>query len=143
MAKKSKMPRGMKTQAVSEYLAANPEAGPTAIIAGLKKQGITITMSHASNIKSKLNLAAAGKKKAKRRATKVTAAVEAPLVIEKPANGTITLEQVKKVALTIKSLGGLKYVSEVLDVIKEMGGVKKFRDLAEAISVSATDDIPF
>jgi transcriptional regulator with GAF, ATPase, and Fis domain len=140
MAKKSKMSRGMKTQAVNEFLAANPEAGPTAIVAALKKQGITITMSHASNIKSKLNKAQVGRKTAKKRAT---AAVEAPVVVEKPANGTITLEQVKKVALTIKSLGGLNYVTEVLEVIKEMGGVKKFRDLAEAISVTAADDIPF
>ena len=34
-------------------------------------------------------------------------------------------------------------MTEVLDVIKETGGVKKFRDLAEAMTATATDDIPF
>jgi uncharacterized Zn finger protein (UPF0148 family) len=57
--------------------------------------------------------------------------------------GTITLDQVKKVAHTIKSLGGFQHVTEVLEVIKEMGGVKKFKDLAEAMSVTETNDIPF
>ena len=34
-------------------------------------------------------------------------------------------------------------MTEVLAVIKEMGGVKKFKDLAEAMTVTGTDDIPF
>ena len=72
----------------------------------------------------------------------------APAVVEKPTTngGTITLDQVKKVAHTIKMLGGYQRVIEVLDVIKELGGVKKFKDLAEAMSVPPTvtdDDIPF
>ena len=68
----------------------------------------------------------------------------APAVVEKPTNGgTITLEQVKKVAHTIKMLGGFQRVTEVLEVIKELGGVKKFKDLAEAMTVPSTDDIPF
>jgi hypothetical protein len=69
----------------------------------------------------------------------------APAVVEKPATngGTITLDQVKKVACTVKTIGGYQRVTEVLDVIKELGGVKKFKDLAEAMSVPSTDDIPF
>ena len=65
--------------------------------------------------------------------------------MEKPTTngGTITLEQVKKVAYTIKTLGGFQRVTEVLEVIKELGGVKKFKDLAEAMTVTGTDDIPF
>ncbi len=78
--------------------------------------------------------------------------VEAPAV-EKPATngGTITLTQVKLVAATIKTLGGYQRVMEVLAVIKELGGVKKFKDLAEAMTVTGTaattvtdtDAIPF
>ena len=34
-------------------------------------------------------------------------------------------------------------MTEVLDVIKALGGVKKFKDLAEAMTVPETDDIPF
>jgi DNA polymerase/3'-5' exonuclease PolX len=64
--------------------------------------------------------------------------------VEKPTNGgTITLEQVKKVAQTIKTIGSLQRVTEVLEVIKESGGVKKFKDLAEAMTCPSTDAIPF
>jgi hypothetical protein len=34
-------------------------------------------------------------------------------------------------------------MTEVLEVIKELGGMKKFKDLAEAMSATSTDDIPF
>jgi DNA/RNA endonuclease YhcR with UshA esterase domain len=57
--------------------------------------------------------------------------------------GTITLDQVKKVAQTIKTLGGYQRVTELLEIIKETGGMKKFKDLAEAISATASDAIPF
>jgi len=69
----------------------------------------------------------------------------APAVVEKPSKpgDTITLEQVKKVAHTIQTLGGYQRVTEVLEVIKELGGVKKFKELAEAMSVTDTDSIPY
>ena len=70
----------------------------------------------------------------------------APAVVEKPTKpaDTITLDHVKKVAQTVKVIGGLPRVLEVLDVIKELGGVKKFKDLAEAMTATdSTDDIPF
>ena len=80
----------------------------------------------------------------KPQAAVVAAAPAALAVVEKPTNGgTITLEQIKKVAHTIKTLGGYQRATEVLAVIKEMGGVKKFRDLAEAMTVAETDAIPF
>ena len=88
----------------------------------------------------------------KPQATVVAAAPAAPAVVEKPTNGgTITLEQIKKVAQTVETLGGFQRVTEVLAVIKEMGGVKKFKDLAEAMTatgtegttVTSTDAIPF
>jgi len=72
------------------------------------------------------------------------AAAPAPAAVEKPAkpNGTITLEQIKKVAQTIKTLGGYQRMTEVLEVIKQAGGVKKFKDLAEAMTCPETDAIP-
>ena len=80
-------------------------------------------------------------------APKAAPATAVPAVVEKPATngGTITLDHVKKVAQTVKVIGGLPRVLEVLDVIKELGGVKKFKDLAEAMTTTATstDDIPF
>jgi hypothetical protein len=137
----AKQRRGEKTAAVSEYLTAHPGAGPKEIVAALAKQRIKITTAHVSNIKGKLSKSGNAKKSAK----KPAAPVAVPTVVETPAkaNGTITLEQIKKVAHTIKTIGGLQRVLEVLEVIKESGGVKKFRDLAEAMSVTGTDDIPF
>ena len=131
-------PQVNKAQAVRDYLNAHPGAGPVEIVAALAKQGIKMTRSHVSNIKTKINKEATTKKPA-------AAVAAAPAVVETPKTngGTITLEQVKKVAHTIKTLGGYQRVTEVLEVIKELGGVKKFKDLAEAMTVPSTDDIPF
>ena len=142
----AKQRRGAKTAAVSEYLAAHPGAGPKEIVAALAKQRIKMTTAHVSNIKGKLTKGGTAKKAAKKSAAPVAATLA---VAEKPATngGTITLDQVKKVAHTIKTLGGFPRVIEVLAVIKELGGVKKFKDLAEAMSVTAiataADDMPF
>jgi len=59
------------------------------------------------------------------------------------AGATVTLEHVKAVALTVKTLGGFARINELLVLIKEVGGVKKFKDLLEAMSVPETDVIPF
>ncbi len=138
MAKKR---RGEKTEAVRDYLNAHPGAVPTEIVAAMAKQKIKLTRSHAANIKTKLNKASPAKKAAK------PAAVAAPpalAAVAKPANGgTFTLEQIEKVAHTIKTLGGYPRMTEVLGVIKEAGGVKKFKDLAEAMSCPETDAMPF
>jgi len=72
------------------------------------------------------------------------ASTPAPVVVEKPTNGSgITLDQVKKVAQTVKAMGGYDKMTEVLAVIKEAGGVKKFKDLAEAMTVTEPDVIVF
>jgi hypothetical protein len=130
-----------KTQAVRDYLDAHPGAMSKEIAAALTKQGVKINAGHVANIKTKINMAAATKKTTK----KPAAAPAVPAVVEKPTNngGTITLEQVKKVAHTIQTLGGFQRLTEVLEVIKECGGVKKFKELAEAMSVTATDAIPY
>jgi hypothetical protein len=141
----AKKPQVSKTQAVRDYLKTHPGAMNKEIATALIKQGITITPGHVATIKTIDNKARAAKKAAKKQAAVEEAAAAAPAVIEKPANSgdTITLERVKKVAQTIKTVGGFKRVIEVLDVIKASGGVKKFRELAEAMSVPETDDIPF
>ena len=59
------------------------------------------------------------------------------------AGATVTLEHVKAVALTVKTLGGSVRLYELLGLIKEVGGLKKFKDLLEAISGTETDAIPF
>ncbi len=126
-----------KSQAVRDYLSGQPDAMPKEVIAALAKKGIEVSRILVSTVKSKVNKTGTAKK--------VSAAVATvPAVVEKPSNGsTITLEQVKKVAHTINTLGGIQRVTEVLAVIKELGGVKKFKELAEAMSVTATEAIPY
>ena len=146
----AKKPKLSKTQAVRDYLKDHPGAMSKEIAAALNKQGIKINPGHVANIKTVLNKANKTKKAAKKPAvTKaaVPAAVVTPAVVEKPVkNGdAITLEQIKKVAQTIRSIGGFQRVLEVLEVIKESGGVKKFKELAEAMTATdtAADGIPF
>ncbi len=73
--------------------------------------------------------------KAKRKAP---APVTAVAVAEKPArNGdVVTLEHVKAVAQTIKAIGGFGRLNELLGLIRGVGGVRRFKDLAEAMSVT-------
>ena len=130
-----------KSQAVRDYLSAHPDAMPKDVRAALAKVGLEVSRVLVSTVKNKVNKAGTGKKVAKKAAP---VAAAAPPAVEKPTNGGITLEQVKKVAHTIRMLGGIQRVIEVLDVIKEFGGVKKFRELAEAMTdTSMDDDIPF
>ncbi len=132
-------PQANKTQAVRDYLKDHPNAMSGEIAAALNKQGIEITPGYVAGIKTMINKTSTAKKPA------AAAPAVAPAVVEKPLkNGdAITLTQVKLVAATIKTLGGIQRVMEVLAVIKELGGVKKFMDLAEAMTATGTDDIPF
>ena len=139
MAKKQKV---NKTQAVRDYLKTHPKAMSGEIAAALTKQGIKINPGHVANIKTQINKTRTAKKAAKKQAA-VEAAV--PAVVEKPtkAADTVTLEHVKAVALTVKTLGGSVRLYELLGLIKDVGGLKKFKDLLEAISGPETDVIPF
>ena len=124
MAKKQKI---NKTQAVRDYLKDHPEAMSGEIAAALKKQGIKITPSHVSNIKSKMNKARTAKKAAKQ-----MPAPEPAAPVEKAAN-TVTVEQVKAVAQTIKAIGGFDRLNELLGLVREVGGLRRFKDLLDAM----------
>ncbi len=140
-----------KSQAVRDYLSGHPNAMPREVMAALAQEGIKVSRILVSTVKTKLKKDGAGKKPAKKPAAAVVAAPAAPAAVEKPTTtggGTITLDQVKKVAQTIKTLGGYQRMTEVLAVIKELGGMKKFKDLAEAMTVAetaamSTDAVPF
>ena len=132
MAKKQKV---NKTQAVKEYLKANPTAKNQAVVEAMAKKGITLTANYVATIKTQIKKARTAKKAA---VAKPVAAVPAsPATAEPEKNGktaaTVTLEHVKAVALTVKALGGSARLNELLGLIKEVGGVKKFKDLLEAI----------
>ncbi len=64
----------------------------------------------------------------------VVAPVPEPAAPEKKA--TVTFEQVKAVAQTVKVVGGFDRLNELLGLVKEVGGLKKFKDLLEAMSAA-------
>lgn len=134
-------PEVNKAQAVRDFLTANLEAGPTTVVAALKKQGIDVAPNYVAAIKSKLTKTSTVKEVAK----PAPQVAPAPAAVEKPVTtaGTITLEQIKQVAQTVKTLGGLKCATEILEVIREMGGPKKFKELAEAMTVPEVDVVVF
>jgi ribosomal protein L37AE/L43A len=64
--------------------------------------------------------------------TAPTDAAEAPT----KAAPSVTLEQIKMVGQTVKTIGGFRRLHEMLSVIKEVGGVKRFKELLEAMEVT-------
>jgi len=138
MAKKLKI---NKSQTVRDYAKSHPEATSGEIAAALNKKGIKITANYAANIKSQSKKIRTAKKAAKAKAVEATAPAAVETTVK--AGATVTLEHVKAVALTVKTLGGSVRLYELLGLIKEVGGLKKFKDLLEAISGTETDAIPF
>ena len=67
MARPKKAPRGAKSQAVRDYLSANKDAGPSAVVAALKEQGVSVSLPTVSAIKAKMGLS---KKRRRRKAAR-------------------------------------------------------------------------
>ena len=136
----AKKPKVNKTQAVREYLKANPQATPKETAAALSKKGVKITTGHVSNIKSTLKKV----RRAKKAAAKPVAVVAAPepAVAEKKAD-TVTFEQVRAVTQVVQAIGGFARLNELLGLIKEVGGLRKMKELLDAMAVPETDKIPF
>ena len=65
---------------------------------------------------------------------KQPAAPEAtPAPVEKVAN-TVTVEQVRAVTQTVKTIGGADHLNELLGLIKAVGGLRRFKDLLDAMT---------
>ena len=112
----------------------------------MNKKGIKITLGHVANIKTKLKKTkpVAKKSAVAKRVTAVPASpATEPVAAEKKAGNTVTLQHVRAVALTVKTLGGSARLNELLGLIKEVGGLRKMKDLLEAMSLPETDAIPF
>jgi hypothetical protein len=132
-----------KTHAVAEYLKAHPKATSPEIAEALSKQGITIKASHVANIKSMLKRRRRVRKMAKAAVGEAAAAtVTADGRPSRPGE-TITLDQIKKVAQMVNTIGGFDRLHEMLSIIKEVGGLKKFKDLLDAMSATEPGMVPF
>lgn len=136
MAKK----RVNKTRAVREYLDAHPGAMSSEIAKALNARNIKISPAHVSNIKSKI-MREGG---AKANGGPAPAAAQAPAAAAEKAakpGDTITLEQIKKVAQTVKAIGGFDRLKELLEVVREVGGLRRFKDLLEAMAATETAEV--
>jgi hypothetical protein len=102
------MKRGAKTQAIREYVAANPDQGPKDIVAGLKAQGMTVKPGLVSAVKY-------GKKDRKRsRRPSVRAAAR------HTKNGSVTVEQLIEVKKLADSIGSADQVRSALDTLEQL-----------------------
>jgi hypothetical protein len=133
MAKKEKV---NKTKAVKEYLKTHPNAKNLEVSEALGKQGIKISVAYVAGIKTMLKKRRLAKQPTSSPATSAAAPMAAASEQPTKPGDTISLDQIKKVALTIKTIGGFDRLRELLEVVKETGGMKKFRDLLEAMAVA-------
>jgi len=141
-----------KTKKVLEYWNQHPKATAAEVAEAMKKQGLDVKVSYIYNIRTQSKKKSGQKKvgrkagKAKTQAAAAQApAAAAPTATEKKAEpaGTVTLEHIKAVAQTIKTIGGFGRLNELLSLIREVGGLRRFKDLADAITVTESGAIPF
>lgn len=104
----AKMKRGAKTQAIRDYLSANPDANPHAIVAGLKATGITVKLTLANSVKYKKR-----SKARKGRAPAVHAAAR------KLSAEAVTVEQLIEVKRLADSLGGIAAVRHAINALEQ------------------------
>ena len=102
------MKRGAKTKAIKEFLAANPQAGPAAIVEGLKAQGITVKAGLASAVKY-------GKSRRKKRGRPAVRAAA-----RRTSNGSVTVEQLVEVKKLADAIGGSELLRSALDTLEQL-----------------------
>ncbi len=105
----ARLKRGAKTQAIRDYVAANPDQGPKDIVAGLKAQGMTVKPGLVSAVKY-------GKKGRKRSAGRPSVRAAA----RRSSNGSVTVEQLIEVKKLADSLGGADHVRSALDALDQL-----------------------
>ena len=140
-----------KNKMVLDYWNQHPTATAAEVAEAMKKQGTEIKVSYIYNIRTQ-SRKKSGQKSAGRKAGTVktkAAAAQAPAAAAatpekrpEPA-GTVTLEQIKAVAHTIKAIGGFGPLNELVSLIREVGGLRRFKDLVDAINTAEWDGIPF
>ena len=108
MAKKR---RGNKSQAIRDFLAANPQATPNEIVAGLKQQGITVSPGLASNVKY-----TSGRRTAKRRGRPPGRGRG----VRRGSNGALTANDLLEAKKLADQLGGIEQARKALETLQEL-----------------------
>ena len=104
----ARMKRGAKTQAIREYIAANPDQGPAAIVAGLKAKGTTVKPGLVSAVKYGKPRGKRSRRPAVRMAARHT------------KNGSVTVEQLLEVKKLADSIGGTEQIRSALDALEQL-----------------------
>lgn len=99
---------GGKSQAVRDYISANPKAGPKQIKEGLKAQGIKVSQSLVSAVKY-------GKGK-----TKKARVHTVRIAARKTATPGVTVEQLLEVKKLADALGGAAQVRQALETLEQL-----------------------
>jgi len=99
-----------KSALIRDYLAANPDAGPKAVVAAIRKKGVNISEALVSFVKYK----SSGKKKRRRRKKKAVAAAK-PAVSDRVSISTLV--QAKKLA---EQMGGIEKAKAALAALAKL-----------------------
>lgn len=121
MAKKEDADSANKSQAIRDFLAANPKAKPRQVVAALKEQGHEITAAYVSTIKS-LDKKKNGKVGRRGRPAGSTKAAAAAAAAQPVAAGNDNFLQslltAKKLA---EQLGGIAQAKAAIDALAKLG----------------------
>ena len=113
MAKKAV--RGERSQAIRDYLAANPEANISAVVAGLAEKGITVKPGLVSAVKYTKPKTAKGVK-ARRRMRTVSAGTNGNTV----GNGRVSVEGLLQAKKLIDAVGGIEEAKMAIATLERL-----------------------
>ena len=114
MAKKRSAAGANKSQAIRDYLSAQPEATPNEIVAGLKQQGITVSPGLASNVK--YTSGRASRKVRGRRGRRVGR----PAGRTRGSNGALSASDLIEAKKLADQLGGIEQARRALEALEEL-----------------------
>jgi hypothetical protein len=103
--------RGARTQAVRDFLDANPDASPKQVVDGLREKGIRVKLTLVTSIKYKKPAAGKGR----RRAMTMSAAAR-----RTAANRNVSFEQLLNIKRLVDSLGGAEQVRQGLEALAQL-----------------------
>lgn len=111
MAKKKKASGPNKSQAIRDYLQANPKAGPTEVCQELGKKGIKMTPALVSNVKRAMLGKKPGKKKVGRKAAGRPAAAGDTVSVNALLEARAFVEKAGSIANAYQALKTLERLS--------------------------------